>query len=135
MSLPVNITIPGLPTPLPGKLPMIGQYQRWVACNQQAPAGSELSMACALIGMCCLHVTAFSQAWARHTSPLHFGDEVLSMLLDGGARFGGDNASVRAMVTEAERIKGLMGERLAPFVIAEELAGFSSAQTEPPTSP
>jgi hypothetical protein len=131
---PVQIVIPGLAGPLPGKLPGVGQYFRWSSATADVP-GATISRACSLIGMCMLHVPAFQAEWAKTTNILAFGDAVFDLLLEGGARVGGDNASIKALVSEEVRIIGLMEQKVAPFANAPALAAFSPAQTETPTSP
>jgi hypothetical protein len=131
----VAITIPGLRSTLPGKLPGIGTFQRWSSAVHEAGAGSTIAAACSLIGLCLLHVPAFGQAWRKAGDPILFGDAVFDLLLEGGAKLGGDNAAVKAMIGEQRRIQELMGAKLAPFIDAADMAAFSSAQTEPPTLP
>ena len=135
MTNEVSITIPGLKKPLPGKLPSIGSSQRWVAAHDEAGRGATLAMGCALIGMCMLHVSAFKAAWASAGDPVLFGDQVFDMLLEGGAKIGGGNASIKAIMAEQRRIQELMGEKMAPYIEAVQMADFSPAQTEPETSP
>jgi len=135
MTNDVTITIPGLKKPLPGKLPLIGQYQRWKAASIEAGPGATISLACALIGLCLVHVSAFATAWRKHGDVLMFGDEVLDLLLNGGVRMGGDHAGIKGVISESNRIESLIGEKMEPYIAAVDLADFSPAQTEPETSP
>ena len=46
-----------------------------------------------------------------------------------------DSDGLVGLVKEAARLAELAAERMAPFVMADDLAGNSTAQTEQPTSP
>ena len=91
-------------------------------------------MAAALVG---LHLLNHPEVATTHREAgpdlLAFGDAVFEWLLGKGLPM--DSDGLVGLVKEAARLGELAAERMAPFVLADDLEGNSTAPTAQPTLP
>lgn len=126
-----EVSVPGVGV-LRGRLCALGAWQRWAA--MPSTGTGAVSRAAALVG---LHLLNHSEVATAHREAgpdlLVFGDAVFEWLLGKGLPM--DSEGLVGLVKEAARLAELAAERMAPFVLADDLAGNSTAPTEQPTLP
>ena len=126
-----EVSVPGVGV-LHGRNCTLGAWQRWAALPSSGSAA--VSRAAAFLG---LHLLNHGDVAAMHrecgADLIAFGDAAYEWLLARGMRL--DSQSMVALVHEAVRLAELAAKRAEPFILADELAGNSTAPMEQPTSP